>query len=68
MSLEGILAYLEGITKVASTVPIPQVAIISGIALEIEQIVGAAIRAHAASSGKTVDEIVAGLKHVQPVA
>ncbi len=67
MNLDSILSYLEGITKVASTVPVPQVGIIAGIALEIEQIVHAAIKAHAASTGKTVDEIVAGLQHVKPV-
>jgi len=67
MNLDSILSYLEGITKVASSVPVPQVGVIASVALEVEQILHAAIRAHAASTGKTVDEIVAGLKHVDTV-
>lgn len=67
LSLDNILSYLEGITKVASAVPVPQVGVIASVALEVEQILHAAVRAHAASSGKTIEEIISGLKHVEPV-
>jgi hypothetical protein len=60
---DKILLMLETATTVMSTVPSP-VAPFAGIALQLEKIVGAAIAAHAASTGKTVEEVIAGLHDI----
>ncbi len=66
MNLNSILAYLQAVTEVVAAFPSPA-AVPAGMALAIEKILQAAIKAHAASSGKTVEQIIADLHHIDPV-
>lgn len=59
--LAGMEADLELITSVVATVPNPA-APFAAIALGIEKIFGAALKAHSLTSGKTVQEIVSSWK------
>lgn len=62
-----ILLALEVATEIMAVVPSP-VLPFAGVALSLEQIVGAAISAQAASRGQTVQEVIAQLHQIQPVA
>jgi hypothetical protein len=66
MSLSDVFIYLEAVTEVVSRVPSP-IQPFATLGLQIEKIVGAAIRAQAASQGKTVEEVIAGLHEIKRV-
>lgn len=57
---------LEIATQIIAMVPSP-IQPFAGIALELEQVVNAAIAGLAASKGKTVAEIVAQLHEITPI-
>jgi len=66
MTFQSILAFLQAATAIMGAVPSPAQPF-AAIALMLEKIVQAAIQAHAASTGKTVDEIIAQLHKIDPV-
>lgn len=63
--LNNILLALQFGTQILAR--IPATAIPATLALELEGIASAAIQALAASKGKTVEEVIAGLKIEAPV-
>lgn len=65
-ALSKIILALEVATEVMSVVPSPAQPF-APIALQLEQLVGAAIAAHAASQGKTVDAVIAELHQIPAV-
>lgn len=64
-TLQSILGYLQIATEIMAVVPSPAMPF-AGIALQFEAIVQAALKAHAASTGKTVEEIIAQLHQITP--
>lgn len=66
MNLSSILTYLEAVTSVIALVPSPAQPF-AALALQLQKITAAAIKAEAASKGKTVEEIIAGLHHLEPL-
>jgi hypothetical protein len=66
MSLSGILTYLEAVSGVVAMVPSPAQPF-AALALQLEKITHAAIKAQAASKGQTVEEVIAGLHHLEPI-
>ncbi len=66
MIFDTILTYLEAATAVMAAVPSP-VTPFAALALTLEKITHAAIRAQAASKGQTVEEVIAQLHHIDPV-
>lgn len=66
MNLETVLIYLEAVTEVAAVVPSPA-APFAPLALQIEKILQAAVHAKAATTGKTVEEVIAQLHQITPV-
>lgn len=66
MNLASILTYLEATTEVMQAIPGPT-QVPAALALTLEKIFGAALTAHAASKGKTVEEIIAGLHQITPI-
>lgn len=65
MKLDSILAHLQAITEVLAAFPSPA-QVPAGLAVAIEKIVQAALRAHAASTGKTVEQVISELHHIDP--
>ena len=63
---DKIILALEVATEVMASVPSP-VSAFAGIALKLEQLSQAALAAHAASKGMTVDQVIAQLKQEPPV-
>lgn len=66
MNLSAILVYLQAITEVAALVPSPAQPF-AALALQLNKITQAAIKAQAASEGKTVEEVIAGLHRLEPI-
>lgn len=64
--LDTFLAYLEGVTAVIAAVPSPA-SVPAALALQIEKIFRASLQAHAASSGQTVEEVIAKLHKIEPI-
>lgn len=65
-TFESILSVLQATAQVMTMVPNPGSAF-AGIAVIIGKIVQASIQAHAASTGQTVEEVIAKLRHIEPV-
>ena len=63
---DKILLGLEIATEVMAVVPSPAMPF-AAIALKLEQIIGASIKAKAAASGQTVEQVIAQLHQIAPV-